>query len=214
MLPRGGTAMRAREIEFFFDVGSPYSYLAATQIDAVGARHAVPVRWRPFLLGAVFKASGNTMPALVPAKARWMLSDLQRWAAHYAVPFRMSSRFPLNTLRPQRALIAARHIYGEAVVPRFALALFNGYWVEDVDITTDGESLTVHVRIRPEIRASAESEMPPDPRPAPIGLLPNDEYIVTAGEFAGQRGFFSRDETGAVAGVDLSGRLFSRIRRS
>ena len=86
-------------IEFFFDVGSPYSYLAAAEIGALSARTGVPVRWRPFLLGAVFKASGNDMPARVAAKARFMLGDLSRWAAIYGVPFRMSSRFPLNTLR-------------------------------------------------------------------------------------------------------------------
>jgi CubicO group peptidase (beta-lactamase class C family) len=81
------------------------------------------------------------------------------------------------------------------------------------DITTDGESLTLDVRIRPELRASSDTEMPPDPRPAPFGLLPDDEYVVTDGEFAGQRGFFSRDERGAVVGVDLAGRLFSRMGR-
>jgi hypothetical protein len=44
-----------------------------------------------------------------------------------------------------------------------------------------------------------------------LGLLPRDEYIVTDGEYAGQRGFFSRDESGAVTGVDLAGRLASRV---
>jgi CubicO group peptidase (beta-lactamase class C family) len=78
------------------------------------------------------------------------------------------------------------------------------------DITTDGEILAMAVRIRPEIRAASDTEMPPDPEPFPLGPLPGDEYIVTAGEFRGQRGFFSRDENGAVVGVDLAGRLFTR----
>jgi hypothetical protein len=55
--------------------------------------------------------------------------------------------------------------------------------------------------------------MPPDYPPAAIGLLPGDtdEYIVTAGGMKGQRGFFSRDETGKVTGADLAGRLFTRV---
>ena len=57
-------------IEFFFDIGSAYSYLAATQIAGVSERTKTPVRWRPFLLGAVFKATGNQTPAAIPAKAR------------------------------------------------------------------------------------------------------------------------------------------------
>ena len=94
--------MADREIEFFFDIGSSYSYLAATQMDGVAERTAVPVRWRPFLLGGVFKATGNDMPARLPAKAKWMLHDMTLWAHHYGIPFRMPSRFPLITLRSRK----------------------------------------------------------------------------------------------------------------
>jgi hypothetical protein len=88
----------------------------------------------------------------------------------------------------------------------------------DIDVMTlviaDGPAgLTLAVGIKPEIRAASDSEMPPDYPPAAIGLLPGDtdEYIVTAGGMKGQRGFFTRDETGTVAGVDLAGRLFTRV---
>jgi 2-hydroxychromene-2-carboxylate isomerase len=128
--------MSDREIELFFDIGSSYSYLAATQMAGVSARTGVPVRWRPFLLGAVFKATGNEMPARIPAKARWMLHDMTLWSHHYGVPFRVPSRFPLNTLRPQRALAAAE-LRAPAAVPAFALALFHAYWAEDQDVSTD-----------------------------------------------------------------------------
>src|SRR5262245_48651520 len=130
--------MSTRVIDFFYDIGSPYSYLAATQVDAVGARHGVPVRWRPFLLGAVFKATGNVMPASIAAKARWMLDDLQRWAAHYGVPFRMSSHFPLNTLRTQRALTAAALADPTSVRP-LALSLYRAAWVDDRNTGVDDE---------------------------------------------------------------------------
>lgn len=128
--------MADREIELFFDIGSSYSYLAATQMEALAARTGVPVRWRPFLLGGVFKATGNDMPARLPAKAKWMLQDMALWARDYDVPFRMPSRFPLITLRTQRALAAAERLTG-AALPAFALALFRGYWCDDQDITTD-----------------------------------------------------------------------------
>ena len=59
-------------IEFFFDIGSSYSYLASTQMQAVSERTKTPVRWRPFLLGAVFKATGNDLPIKIASKARWM----------------------------------------------------------------------------------------------------------------------------------------------
>jgi len=123
------------ELEFFFDVGSPYSYLAATQLEALGLRTGATVRWRPFLLGAVFKATSNHMPAAVQAKAMWMLSDLRNWANHYGVPFTFSSRFPLNTLLPQRFLSAAVLDKGEQGIAPLALALFEAYWVHDRDIS-------------------------------------------------------------------------------
>ncbi len=124
------------QIEFFFDTASSYSYLAATQIEAVGRRTSTPVRWRPFLLGAVFKATGNDLPIRVPAKARWMLSDMQLWAAHYQLPFQMPARFPLITLRTQRFLVAIERQSPDRV-PEVALALFRAYWERGEDITTD-----------------------------------------------------------------------------
>jgi CubicO group peptidase (beta-lactamase class C family) len=80
-------------------------------------------------------------------------------------------------------------------------------------IATNGTKLTLAVGIKPEIRAAGKTEMPPDYPPADIGLLPGagDEYVVTSGGLKGQRGFFTRNESGAVVGVDIAGRLFKRV---
>jgi len=128
--------MPAQEIELFFDVGSSYSYLTATQITAFATRTGSTVRWRPFLLGAVFKATGNDLPIRVPAKARWLMSDMRAWAAHYKIPFKLPTRFPMITLRPQR-LLAAIERTQPAQIPAVALTLFHAYWAEDQDITAD-----------------------------------------------------------------------------
>jgi len=78
-------------------------------------------------------------------------------------------------------------------------------------VTADGTSLSLEVLLKPEIRAASEVEMPADYAPFDFGLLPGDEYIVTSGALKGQRGYFTRDESGAVAGADLAGRLFKRL---
>lgn len=84
--------------------------------------------------------------------------------------------------------------------------------VMTVTIGTDKARLTLEVLIKPEIRAAAEKEPPPDHAPFELGLLHGkDEYIITSGAFTGQRGFFTRDERGAVVGVDVAGRLFNRV---
>ncbi|MET8312163.1 hypothetical protein [Micromonospora sp. NPDC005173] len=79
----------------------------------------------------------------------------------------------------------------------------------------DGTGLTVECGIKPEIRAATDTELPPDLPPADLGLLPGeaDKYIVTSGGLKGQRGFFARDESGAITGADLAGRLFTRVPR-
>jgi CubicO group peptidase (beta-lactamase class C family) len=78
-------------------------------------------------------------------------------------------------------------------------------------ITTDGTRLSLEVLLKPEIRAASEVEIPADYDPFDIGLLPGGEYIVTSGALKGQRGFFTRDDSGAVVGADLAGRLFNRL---
>jgi hypothetical protein len=82
-----------------------------------------------------------------------------------------------------------------------------------VTIGTDGARLRLEVRIKPEIRAAADKELPPDIEASDFGLLPGDadEYIITSGALTGQRGFFTRDQRGVVVGVDLAGRLYQRV---
>lgn len=78
-------------------------------------------------------------------------------------------------------------------------------------VTTQDTGLVMAVVIKPEIRAAAETELPPDHAPADFGLLPRDEYILTSGAMKGTRGFFSRDQNGNVTGVDIAGRLFNKV---
>jgi CubicO group peptidase (beta-lactamase class C family) len=83
-------------------------------------------------------------------------------------------------------------------------------------IDTVGAGLRLEVLIKPEIRAASDRELPQDHAPFDFGLLPGDkdEYIITGGAFKGQRGFFTRDKRSTVVGVDLAGRLFSRVLKS
>lgn len=95
-----------------------------------------------------------------------------------------------------------------------AAEVAGGYGNDSMVMTIDdtGSGLVLEVLIRPEIRESAEVELPADHAPFPMGLLPRDEYVITDGAFAGQRGFFSRNASGEVTGVDLAGRTFGRVR--
>ena len=130
----------SRHADFFFEIGSPFSYLAATQIEALKARASASVAWRPVVLGAIFKQTGNEPPRGVPAKAGYMLSDLRRWADHYGVPFEWPALFPLNTILAHRALVAVEREQGALSAEALALVLFRAYWVEGQDLS-DAQTL-------------------------------------------------------------------------
>jgi 2-hydroxychromene-2-carboxylate isomerase len=123
-----------KKVEFFFDLSSPYSYLAATQMKPIAERTGAEIAWRPMVLGAVFKTVGNEMPARVPHKARWMGNDLSRWAEHYGVPFRFSSHFPSNAIKAMRLVLV-----DDAKAAAVAMAGFRAMWADDRDITDDAE---------------------------------------------------------------------------
>lgn len=118
-------------IEFFWDAASPFTYLASTQIEALAADCGVTVRWRSFLLGAVFKATGNQAPANVPAKGKYLFQDLQYWARFYQVPLVFPDSFPANSLAAARAgLVAEDHGCGA----QFAKTVMHAHWAEGHDI--------------------------------------------------------------------------------
>ena len=83
----------------------------------------------------------------------------------------------------------------------------------DLNIATDGAVMTLAADIKPEIRAAADEELPPGYPREEIGLLPGDgdEYIITSGGMKGMRGFFTRDDSGAVVGIDAGGRIYRRV---
>jgi 2-hydroxychromene-2-carboxylate isomerase len=95
----------AKTVEFWFDVGSPASYLAWTQLPGIARDTGAQIDWRPMLLGGVFHAAGNKSPMEVPAKGRYMNEDLRRFAARHGVEYRLNPHFPINTLMLMRAAV-------------------------------------------------------------------------------------------------------------
>ncbi|MCW5828588.1 MAG: 2-hydroxychromene-2-carboxylate isomerase [Deltaproteobacteria bacterium] len=118
--------------DFYYDLVSPYSYLAATQIKGLCDRTGAHCRWRPFFLGGVMQATGNKPPlqVYIPPKQKWAIQDLADWADYYGVPFRFpAGAFPFNTLTVQRMLTAVGEADETRVGP-FSLALYRALWAE------------------------------------------------------------------------------------
>jgi 2-hydroxychromene-2-carboxylate isomerase len=116
-----------RTFEFFFDFGSPNSYLAWTQLPKIAAETGAALVYRPMLLGGVFKATGNASPVTVPAKGRWMAGDMQRWARRYGVPFNFNPAFPINTLTLMRGAVGLQMHQPERF-EAYVQAVFTALW--------------------------------------------------------------------------------------
>jgi len=118
-----------KTLEFFFDLGSPASYLAWTQLPALCSSTGATLHYRPMLLGGVFQATGNSSPAAVPAKGRYMATDLLRHARRYGVPFAFNPHFPINTLALMRGAIGYQMQRPEDFA-RYLEVLFKALWID------------------------------------------------------------------------------------
>jgi len=120
-------------VEFFYDFTSPYSYLASTRVDEVAQRAGGEVRYRPFLLGGVFKATGNHPPLETPAKMAHLGKDLARWAKRLGVPLVFPATFPVPTVLALRCALAAGR---QGKLAPFTHAVFRACWAEGQDIAS------------------------------------------------------------------------------
>lgn len=123
----------SKTVEFFFDLGSPASYLAHTQLPDLCRDAGAALVYRPMLLGGVFQATGNASPAMIPAKGRYMIRDLARFAERYGVPMRFNPHFPINTLTLMRLLVALQLRQPERFDDALQ-ALFRAIWVDGVNM--------------------------------------------------------------------------------
>jgi 2-hydroxychromene-2-carboxylate isomerase len=129
-------------IEFYFDFSSPYGYIASERIDALAAKYAREVTWRPFLLGVAFKTTGGAPLPSIPLKGSYSARDMVRSAKFHGIEYRFPSVFPISSVSPCRAFY-----WLDARDPKraqnLAKALYRAYFVDDVDIS--GADKTVEV---------------------------------------------------------------------
>jgi 2-hydroxychromene-2-carboxylate isomerase len=119
----------SKTVEFYFDLGSPATYLAYTQLPKICEQTDSQLVYVPILLGGVFKATGNASPATVPAKGRYMFIDLDRYAKRYGVPLKINPHFPINTLVLMRAVTGMQMRHPERFAA-FVDCLFKALWIE------------------------------------------------------------------------------------
>ncbi len=178
----------AKTLEFFFDYGSPYSYLASTQVEALVRRVGAELRWRPFLLGAVFKATANVSPAANMYKARYMVKDLLDWTRRYDLPdFVLPEGFPSNTLKANRLGLVAEE---RGCLPAFTHALYREVFAKGKDLS----DLAVLTGVLQRCGMSAEESLARAEAPEiKQRLRDNTEDAVARGAFGAPTFFIDED---------------------
>lgn len=140
-------ALKKTTVEFFYDVISPYSYIAFETLLRYEKPWNLDVKLRPFFLAGVMKAAGNRPPGLVPNKSLYMLKDLRRLSRQYQVPltpppFFMEFIMTKTTIKPQRFLTALDIKFPEYLVPA-SRGFWKRFYVEHKDIADDESVLAV-----------------------------------------------------------------------
>jgi 2-hydroxychromene-2-carboxylate isomerase len=166
-------------VEFWFEFGSSYSYLTAMRIEACAGAAGVPLLWRPFLLGPIFRSFGwESSPfVLQPAKGRYMWRDMEREAARLGLPFRRPSSFPRIALLPMRVATLGT---GAPWIGEFCRRVMRQNWAEDREI--DNEDA---------VRAALAGLVPDPGATVAAALAPANKLLLRARtEEAAARGLF------------------------
>lgn len=169
--------------DFFFDLGSPYSYLASTQLEGIERRTGATARLLPITLGGLRKTTGHQMPP--PQQLKYMSEDTARWAKQYGVPMQIPANFPISAIKPLRACIAAG-----PEMRKVTHALFHAYWAEGQDIS---DPAVIERVAGPEVAAKIESQEVKD------ALRRNTDLALARGVFGvptffvGERSFWGND---------------------
>ena len=124
----------APTVEFYFDHGSPFSYVAHRRLPEILRRTGATVHYRIMLLGGVFQATDNRSPAANPVKWPNSQRDLARFVRKYEVPFQRNPHFPVNTLKLMRGAVVAEE---EGFLPAYIEAAFAGMWRHGLKLDDD-----------------------------------------------------------------------------
>ena len=129
----------ARQLDFYFDCSSPWTYLAFHAVQPLAAELGAEIAWKPILVGGVFNAVNQTVydnrAKPNPLKQAYMLKDLADWAKLYGLRIAFPPKvFPVNSVKCMRGAFVA--LDEKKLVP-YATAAFEAYWGDDRDLAKE-----------------------------------------------------------------------------
>jgi 2-hydroxychromene-2-carboxylate isomerase len=200
----------ARQLDFYFDCSSPWTYLAFHAVQPLAKELAVEITWKPILVGGVFNAVNQSVydnrnkPNQL--KQTYMLKDLAAWAQLYGLAIKMPPTiFPVNSVKCMRGAFVA---LDEGKLVPYATAAFEAYWGDDRDISKEEVLVDIAARAgieRQRFFAGIETDA------CKTRLRANTDELIARGGFGsptmfvGDEMFFGNDRLPLVRAA-LSGR--------
>ena len=122
--------MPMRDIEFYFDFGSPNAYFVHKVLPGLAERAGARALWKPVLLGGSFKATGNQSPMMafgqVKGKLAYEQREIERFVKkHLLSEYQFNPHFPVNSLLMMRGAIFAER---EGMLSAYVDACFSAMW--------------------------------------------------------------------------------------
>ena len=180
-------------LEFFFDISSPWTYLAFENIQPLAAELGTEIEWKPILVGGIFNTVNPSVYEMranpIPAKWKYMTKDLADWAADAGLRIKWQPTvFPVNSVKSLRGCIVAG---GHGKLVPFARACFELYWGDDKDISQD--DIIAEASARADLDASSLAKAITD-QAVKGQLKSNTEDVVKRGGFGSPTIFINGDD--------------------
>ena len=144
-----------KEIDFYFDFISPYTYLAHKKIQSLPKN--IKINYKPILLGGLHNLEGITPPAFIKPKLKNMINDCELVAKNNRFDFTWNVKFPLNSLNIMRGCLCI----DAAIKNKYINIMFNAYWRDNLDITN--EEILIHLLKECKIESNNFFKMINDP---------------------------------------------------
>ena len=119
-----------KSIDFYFDIISPYAYLAYKQLSSLEKLKKIKFNYKPILLGGLHKLAGITAPAFNEFKMKNMKNDCNLIASKKNIKFQWNDKFPINTLKIMRGYLSVNEEKKDIYLETF----FNAYWRDNINL--------------------------------------------------------------------------------
>ncbi|GHE90818.1 2-hydroxychromene-2-carboxylate isomerase [Thalassotalea profundi] len=123
-----------KNIYFYFDFSSSYSYLAQSQINTIEKKTGKNIVWRPILLGLIFKQHEHVMPDSNSAKMKYLFHDIKRCAKELGIKYETPTVFPFNAIEAMRIFYFINNKDNHDA-QQFAKKVFKAAYTQNIDVS-------------------------------------------------------------------------------